>query len=142
MCGILGFNWQDEQLAKSLAKLLKHRGPDDSGVYTSDKVSLGHTRLSIIDLSKKGKQPVHNLGKDLWITFNGEIFNFPEIKKELELKGYEFKSKTDTEVLLLGYQEWGYKVLDKLNGQFAFCIYDKKKNKLFLARDRIGINPL
>ncbi len=142
MCGILGFNWEDEKLVNKLGNLLNHRGPDQEGYYTDEGISLGHKRLSIIDLSEKGRQPMSNSDKTIWITYNGEIFNFQEIKKELEAKGYHFKSKTDTEVIIYGYQEYGTKILEKLNGQFAFCIYDKKKKKLFLARDRIGINPL
>lgn len=142
MCGIAGFNWEDQKLINNLNKLLKHRGPDSSGIYIDKNISLGHTRLSILDLSKKGNQPMLNQEKNLIITYNGEIFNFIEIKKELENKGYKFKSNTDTEVLLLGYQEYGINILNKLDGQFAFCIYDKDKEKLFLARDRIGINPL
>lgn len=140
MCGIIGFNWNDEKLILKLTNLLKHRGPDSRGLYVDNNVSLGHTRLSIIDLSKKGKQPMFY--KNLIITFNGEIFNFEEIKDDLKNKGYTFKSKTDTEVILLGYQEYKEKILEKLNGQFAFCIYDKKEKIFFLARDRIGINPL
>lgn len=142
MCGILGFNWKDEVLAKNIGKLLRHRGPDGEGYLIEDNLSLGHRRLSIIDLSEKGKQPMCDERKRYWITYNGEIFNFKEIRNDLLGKGYTFKSKTDTEVLLLGYQEYGAKILEKLNGQFAFCIYDKQDQTLFLARDRIGINPL
>jgi asparagine synthase (glutamine-hydrolysing) len=142
MCGILGFNWRDEHLVLKLNKLLNHRGPEDSGEYSDEYVTLGHTRLSILDLTENGKQPMMNEKETIILTFNGEIFNYQEIKKELEKKGYKFKSKTDTEVLLLGYEEYGIKILDKLNGQFAFCIYDTIKKKLILARDRIGINPL
>lgn len=140
MCGILGFNWKDLSLAKDLGQSFDHRGPDMEGYYADDSVSLGHKRLSIIDLSVKGKQPLHNHDKSLFITFNGEIFNYKELKKELP--DYEYKTTTDTEVILAAYEKWGVKCLDKLNGQFAFCIYDKNKQKLFLARDRIGINPL
>ncbi len=142
MCGIIGFNWNDLLRVKKLAALVNHRGPDQEGAYTDKNVSLGHKRLSIIDLSEKGKQPMSSSDQTIWITYNGEIFNFQEIKKELISKGYKFKSKTDTEVIIEGYKEYGTKILDKLNGQFAFCIYDKKKEQLFLARDRIGINPL
>jgi asparagine synthase (glutamine-hydrolysing) len=142
MCGIIGFNWKDENLLKNSLKLLNHRGPDASDYLSDNLISLGHTRLSIIDLSEKGSQPMCNEDGSIWITFNGEIFNFKDIKADLIKKGHVFKSETDTEVLIHGYEEYGYKLLDKLNGQFAFCIYDKKKKQLFLARDRIGINPL
>ncbi len=142
MCGILGFNFKDEGLARELADLIKHRGPDQGGFYFDDNLSLGHRRLSILDLSEKGKQPMTIDGEDFIIVFNGEIFNYLEIKDDLLKKGHSFYSKTDTEVLLRGYKEYGYKILDKLNGQFAFSIYDKRKKELFLARDRVGINPL
>ena len=138
MCGINGFNWSDKKLIKQINNIVKHRGPDDSGTFTDSAVSLGHSRLAIIDISKKGKQPMkrHNY----IITFNGEIYNYKEIKKEL--KEYKFKSNTDTEVILYAYDKWKEKCLEKFNGMFAFCIYDIKKKELFLARDRFGIKPL
>lgn len=142
MCGIFGFNWQDKILSKKLVKLLKHRGPDGFGIYQENSLTLGHTRLAIIDLTQKGKQPMSNEDQSVLLTFNGEIFNYTEIRTELIRKGHIFKSDTDTEVIIHGYEEYGEKILDKLNGQFAFCIYDKHKQQLFLARDRIGINPL
>lgn len=142
MCGILGFNWKNKSLGEKLGSLLKHRGPDDEGIYLDKNLTLCHRRLSIIDLSKKAKQPMIDKTKNYIISYNGEIFNYLEIKNDLELKGYYFKSKSDTEVLLNGYIEYGEKILQKINGQFAFCIYNKKNKKLFLARDRIGINPL
>ncbi|MBW3019690.1 asparagine synthase (glutamine-hydrolyzing), partial [Candidatus Woesearchaeota archaeon] len=142
MCGIFGFNWKNEQNASEISNLLKHRGPDGEGFLFEDNLTLGHRRLSIIDLSELGKQPMCNEDETIWITFNGEIFNFQEIKKDLIEKGHVFRSKTDTEVIIHGYEEYGTDILKKLNGQFAFCIYDKKKEELFLARDRIGINPL
>ena len=142
MCGIIGFNWNDKKLAKELGQLIQHRGPDGEGYYSDSGVTLGHRRLSIIDLSENGKQPMTNEDETIFITFNGEIFNFKEIREELEEKGHTFISKTDTEVIVHGYEEYGTKILDKLNGQFAFAIYDKKKQEIFLARDRIGINPL
>ena len=142
MCGILGFNWNDEKLGRKLGQLIKHRGPDGEGYYSDERVTLGHRRLSIIDLSERGKQPMSNEDGTVWITYNGEVFNFKELRSELLEKGHKFASDTDTEVIVHGYEEYGVKILDKLNGQFAFCIYDTKKKELFLARDRIGINPL
>jgi asparagine synthase (glutamine-hydrolysing) len=142
MCGILGFNWEDEKKVRTLAELLRHRGPEQEGFHVTDGVSIGHKRLKIIDLSEKGRQPLYNEDGSVCVTFNGEIFNFPEIKKELEKQGHRFTSHTDTEVLVHGYEQWGTDLLERLNGQFAFCIFDKKKNLFFLARDRLGIKPL
>ncbi|MBS3175830.1 asparagine synthase (glutamine-hydrolyzing) [Candidatus Woesearchaeota archaeon] len=142
MCGILGFNWNDRRLCENLAKCLDHLGPDQDGIYTDKSISLGHRRLSIVDLSPSGRQPMSNKEKDICIVYNGEIFNYKEIKAELKKKGYTFSSQTDTEVLIHSYAEYGEGMLNRLNGQFAFCIYDKKKQQLFLARDRLGINPL
>lgn len=142
MCGILGFNWKDEDLAKKLASSIKHRGPDQDGFYFCDNLSLAHRRLSIIDLSEKGRQPMTDDNGELTIVFNGEIFNYKDIKSDLESKGHKFISQSDTEVLLLGYKEYGKDVLRMLDGQFAFVVFDKKAETLFLARDRAGINPL
>jgi asparagine synthase (glutamine-hydrolysing) len=142
MCGILGFNWDNRELAKKMLHIMEHRGPDDSGLYTDNFVSLGHRRLSIIDLSPKGKQPMCNEDETIWITFNGEIYNFKPIKEELERKGHKFNSDSDTEAIIHAYEEYGPKCLDKFNGMFAFCIYDSKKKQLFLARDRMGKKPL
>ncbi len=139
MCGIIGFDWKDEELLKESRDLISHRGPDDCGDYFSDGVSLGHRRLSIIDLSKRAKQPMKLLGRYV-VVYNGEIYNYKEIKKEL--KEYDFKTRSDTEVLVYAYDKWGKYFLNKLNGMFAFCIYDKKKGEFFLARDRFGIKPL
>ncbi len=142
MCGIVGFNWQDHQHIQLLASMLNHRGPEQDGYHVDDGVSIGHKRLKIIDLSEQGRQPIYNEDKTVCVTFNGEIFNFEGIKKELEKSGHIFKSHTDTEVLVHGYEQWGTGLLEKLNGQFAFCIFDRKKNQFFLARDRFGIKPL
>ena len=142
MCGITGFNWNNKELITKITNSLAHRGPEYQGSYTDKNLSLGHRRLSILDLSDAGKQPMSNSDKSLQIVFNGEIFNYKEIKKDLLKKGYSFKSNSDTEVLINGYQEYGKKILNKINGQFSFAIYDKTKNKLFLARDQLGINPL
>lgn len=142
MCGICGFNWDNKNLIIKINKSLRHRGPDDSGYYINDNISIGHSRLSIIDLSEKGKQPIHNENNSVWISFNGEIYNYKEIKVELEKKGHAFYTNTDTEVIIHAYEEYGYACLNLLNGQFAFCIYDQDKEELFLARDRFGIKPL
>ncbi len=140
MCGICGFNWDDKKLIKLMTNTIKHRGPDDKGHYTDKNVSLGHRRLSIIDLSKNGKNPLPNENSDSFIIFNGEIYNFQEIKNNLTK--HKFRSNTDTEVILHAYEEYGEECLKKFNGMFAFCIYDSKKKILFIARDRLGIKPL
>jgi asparagine synthase (glutamine-hydrolysing) len=140
MCGIAGFNWKDQSTIEAMAEAMKHRGPDDRGSYLDDGVSLGHTRLSILDLSQKGHQPMR-FG-NLVIVFNGEIYNFQEIRAELEPQGYKFLSGTDTEVILAAYHRWGEKCVEKFNGMWAFCIYDENKQTLFLSRDRFGIKPV
>jgi len=123
---------------------LRHRGPDDSGTWLSPdgRVGLGHTRLSIIDLSLAGHQPMSDAGQKLWIVFNGEIYNFQEIRKELEDLGCAFSSHTDTEVILEAYKQWGLDCLRRFNGMFAFALYDQPQRRLVLARDRIGKKPL
>lgn len=142
MCGICGFNWEDKSLLKRMNDLLVHRGPDAEGTYSDGKISFGHRRLSIIDLSPAGKQPMSNEDNTIWITFNGEIYNFQELRKELEKQGHSFSSNTDTETIIHGYEEWGEKILQKLNGMFAFALWDSKTETLFLARDRLGVKPL
>ena len=140
MCGIVGFNFSNKIIVKKMTNFLKHRGPDGEGFYIDENVSLGHRRLSIIDLSVKGNQPMSY--KDYIIVYNGEIYNFLELKKELILKGHKFISDSDTEVILHSYEEWGSKCVNYFNGMWAFCIYDKKKEEFFLSRDRFGIKPL
>lgn len=140
MCGIAGFNWTSQEAVEKMTDTLRHRGPDDRGVYLDTNISLGHTRLSIIDLSPKGHQPMKF--EDLVLVYNGEIYNFKELRKQLESKGYQFNSGTDTEVLLHSYHLWGPSCAEKFDGMWAFCIYDKKKNILFLSRDRFGIKPV
>ena len=149
MCSIAGFaaDFKDEKLIESMNNYLSHRGLDDSGIYISkDKsngfVHLSHNRLSILDISKNSSQPFISECKNYIVVYNGEIYNFKEIKKELVKRGYKFVSNGDTEVLLYAYKEWGRKALDKFIGMFAFCIFDKVKNILFLARDRAGVKPL
>lgn len=144
MCGINGFSWSDENLVAEMNDAIRHRGPDDEGVYVDDEVSLGHVRLAIIDLSPKGHQPMkyEKDGREAWIIYNGEIYNFREIRSELENHGYSFNSNTDTEVILAAYLEWGPECVERFNGMWVFAIYDKSKNILFLSRDRFGIKPL
>lgn len=147
MCGIAGiYNFNNSKTVKEseLAKMrdtLIHRGPDDAGFYVSPdkKVGFGTRRLKIIDLSEAGHMPM-NAGS-AWITYNGEIYNFKELRAELAKKGYEFKSKTDTEVILNSYLEYGFDCVKKFNGMFAFAIWDEKKQVLFAARDHVGIKP-
>lgn len=143
MCGICGYyGIKDNTTIKIMTKILEHRGPDNFGYFSDGKVSLGHRRLSIIDLSEKGKQPMSNEDGTIWITYNGEIYNFQELRSELEEKGHKFNSNTDTEVIIHAYEEYGKDCLQRFNGMFAFCIYDSNKKKLFLARDRLGKKPL
>ena len=141
MCGICGFNWDNKLKLKEMMDLLKHRGPDDEGYYTDSHASIGIRRLSIIDLIT-GHQPQHNEKEDLWIVFNGEIYNFKDLRTDLEGKGHTFYTKSDTEVIIHSYEEWGEDCVKKLRGQFAFCIFDSTKNILFLARDHMGLKPL
>lgn len=142
MCGIIGYAGFTKKIPLGRAiERIRHRGPDDNGTEYFEGVALGNVRLSIIDLSSKGHQPMFNHDRSLCITFNGELYNFKEIKKLLENK-YKFKSNSDTEVIIYAYQEWGVKCLEKLNGMFAFVIYDIKKKLLFGARDRLGQKPL
>ncbi|WP_405570599.1 asparagine synthase (glutamine-hydrolyzing) [Winogradskyella sp. Asnod2-B02-A] len=147
MCGISGFyncNLSPDNKADILRRMLtriKHRGPDESGIYLAKKVGLGSVRLSIVDLAT-GTMPLSNADKSLWIVFNGEIFNHIELREELLAKNHSFKTQSDTEVIVHLYQEYGPEFLNKLNGQFAIAIWDKNKQELFLARDRVGIRPL
>lgn len=147
MCGIAGIVFKDDsfinnQFIVDATSRIHSRGPDNQGVYCNENVHLGHRRLSIIDTSAAAHQPMTDPSGNFTIIFNGEIFNFKFIKKELEEKGYEFHTTGDTEVLLYAYMEWREKCVDKLNGFFSFCIYDKAEKNLFIARDRIGIKPL
>ena len=144
MCGIVGFiNQTDnkEEIIQTMSSKIKHRGPDDEGFYINDNIALAHQRLSIIDLTN-GKQPMFNEDKTKVLIFNGEIYNFKELKKILIKDGYKFKTKSDTEVILHGYKKWGKNLPKKLRGMFAFAIWDINKKELFLARDGFGIKPL
>ena len=151
MCGIAGFfnlsssNFKvDENLLNAMQESLAHRGPDGFGVWKSDEhqIGLAHRRLSIIDLSDAGIQPMFDKEKTVGICFNGEIYNHLELRKQLEKRGYNYFSKTDTETLIYAYKEWGIDFLDKIEGMFAFALFDLQKNELYLVRDRIGIKPL
>jgi asparagine synthase (glutamine-hydrolysing) len=144
MCGISGFNFNNSSLITSMNTQLIHRGPDSQKIFLDNRVSLGHTRLSILDLSSNADQPFqysHN-GYEIVIVFNGEIYNYIEIKNQLIEKGYFFKSNSDTEVILASYIEWGEQCVNLFNGMWSFCIYDKNKEILFLSRDRLGVKPL
>lgn len=147
MCGIVGivsFEHQavDNERIMQMMRTLKHRGPDDEGIHTCDNVGLGHVRLSILDLTSSGHQPMHDESGRYTIILNGEIYNYIELKALLEEKGIQFFSNSDTEVLLKGYIHFGKAVLDHLNGMFAFAIYDSEQKELFLVRDRFGVKPL
>ena len=141
MCAINGFNFRDENLISKMNAVTHHRGPDGTGIFMGEGVSLGHNRLSIIDLSDSASQPMQSDDGNLVIVFNGEIYNFADIKKELG-DFYKFRTASDTEVILAAYQKWGAKCVKKFNGIFAFAVWDKSKRELFLARDPIGVKPL
>lgn len=145
MCGFIGFTGvcpdRDRVLGEMLDKI-KHRGPDAEGRYTDENIALGHRRLSIIDVSDAGNQPLYSEDGSLVLVFNGEIYNYKSIREELIKKGCHFSTQTDSEVLIYGYREYGEKLLDKLRGMFAFVIWDKKKKTIFGARDFFGIKPL
>ena len=146
MCGICGiYNLDgrpvDRNLLARMNSTLAHRGPDDEGYYVDESIGLGHRRLSIIDLNT-GRQPIFNEDGTKVIIFNGEIYNFSDIKKELEKAGHQFRTKTDTEVIVHGYEQWGTDCVSHLRGMFAFAIWDKRKKSVFLARDRLGKKPL
>ncbi len=147
MCGIVGIvnpaggGPVEAGVLRCMLGTIRHRGPDEFGIYRDDHAGLGSARLSIIDLSG-GSQPIGNEDGRLWIVFNGEIFNYPELRSELEARGHRFSTHTDTEVILHLYEDFGPECLGRLNGQFAIAIWDKDKRELFLARDRLGIRPL
>ncbi len=148
MCGIVGIasttSITDPDILLAMRDAMTHRGPDDAGIWWSPngRVGLAHRRLSIIDLSPLGHQPMSDPSGRLWVTFNGEIYNYRRLRRELEVKGHGFRSASDTEVLLAAYSEWGLNCLERLNGMFAFAIYDGAARRLFLARDRAGEKPL
>lgn len=143
ICGIVNFNNKpvDESSIRKMMSEIKHRGPDDNGVYIKDNIGFGFNRLSILDLSVSGHQPMFDESGRYVIIFNGEIYNYLEIKEELLKKGYKFKSNGDSEVLLYSYIEWGKDCLNKFNGMFAFAIWDTVEKEMFIARDRFGVKP-
>jgi len=148
MCGVIGLvsktYIEDRRWLIAGSKIISHRGPDDVGEWWSADgcVGLGHRRLSIIDLSETGHQPMSDLSGMFWIVFNGEIYNYRELRDELTANGIVFQSKSDTEVILAAYKEWGTECLSRLNGMFVFAIYDKHRRRLFIGRDRVGEKPL
>lgn len=146
MCGFVGYTHveikDDGQIIRKMTDAISHRGPDSDGVFSDETLSLGFRRLSIIDLTEVGKQPMFNENEDIVLVFNGEVYNYQSIREELVAKGHTFHSHTDSEVILHGYEEYGVKILDRLRGMFAFSIWDMKKKKLFIARDYFGIKPL
>ncbi len=148
MCGIVGKLYLDGQqpvdpnLVQEMMDIIAHRGPDGEGKHVNGPVGLGHRRLSIIDLRPTGAQPMSNEDGTVWIVFNGEIYNFPELRAELLARGHVFRSTTDTEVIVHLYEELGSECVKRLRGMFAFAIWDQKQRTLFLARDRVGIKPL
>lgn len=145
MCGFVGFtNTKDNsnRIIEDMMDKIRHRGPDSGGKYTDEDIALGFRRLSIIDITESGDQPIYNEDRSKVLLFNGEIYNFKSIREELVAKGHIFTTKTDSEVLLHGYEEYGEKLLDKLRGMFAFVIWDTKTKELFGARDFFGIKPL
>ena len=148
MCAIAGYfrmnpaaTLPGDELIRRMVRIMRHRGPDESGAYLDDTCVLGLARLSIIDLSC-GSQPLCNEDGTLWITYNGELFNYVELRQELQNLGHRFRTKSDTEVVLHAYEQWGADCLRRFNGQFAFAVYHQRAKRLFLARDRLGIRPL
>lgn len=146
MCGIVGVIGRAESVNKSdferMLDEIRHRGPDGSGIYFHNSIALGHVRLSIIDVSNRASQPMVSFDENFIITYNGELYNFKEIRKTLESLGYKFRTTSDTEVVLYAYMEWGKECVDRFNGMFAFAILNKKDETVFLARDRYGVKPL
>jgi asparagine synthase (glutamine-hydrolysing) len=143
MCGIVGtIRVGDRSLVEQMAAVIAYRGPDDSGLYEDGDVCLGHRRLSILDLSAAGHQPMESDDGRLVIAYNGEVYNFRELRAELEAQGYSFHTGTDTEVILSAYRAWGVEALGRLEGMFAFALWDRRRGEMLLARDRLGMKPL
>ena len=141
ICGLVGFK-DPRSSVEYMLTWLKHRGPDNEGLWTNDMVGLGHTRLSIIDLSPTGNQPMTNEDDTVFLVANGEIYNCHELRRNLEERGHRFRSRSDNEVLLHLYEEEGESFLPRLNGMVALAIWDARRQRLLLARDRLGIKPL
>jgi len=146
MCGINGvFNYDSvntvEKRVKSMNDLTDHRGPDYSNIYRDENICFGHNRLAIIDLDEKSNQPFKSNDGNIILVYNGEIYNFKELKKELS-NNYKFKTKSDTEVVVAAFKEWGIGMLERFNGMFSFALWDKESEKFYLCRDRLGIKPL
>lgn len=145
MCGFVGFTNHIDNSNRVLGEMMdkiKHRGPDSEGRYIDEDIAIGFHRLSIIDISASGDQPIYNEDKSMVLFFNGEIYNYRDIRTELVEKGHAFRTNTDSEVLVHGFEEYGEKLLDKLRGMFAFVIWNKDTRELFGARDFFGIKPL
>ena len=142
MCGIAGIiGNNNENITRAMLEATKHRGPDDSGIYSNEHCSIGLNRLSIIDLSHAAHQPMSSPDGRYTIVYNGEIYNFKTIRQELLKLGHQFRSQSDTEVLLVGYSAYGQEILQKIRGMFAFLIWDNQTNSAFGARDHLGIKP-
>src|SRR4051794_6355650 len=148
MCGIAGKYYYgsdrevEPRLLEKMADTMSHRGPDDQGVYRGKKVALSHRRLSILDLSPAGHQPMCNEDGTIWVVFNGEIYNYKSLRAELRAKGHTFHSNTDTEVIVHAYEEYSLDCVKHFEGMFAFGIWDEPRRRLLLARDHFGIKPL
>jgi asparagine synthase (glutamine-hydrolysing) len=142
MCGIAGFTGEHRGLIQKMTDVLAHRGPDQQGVHCGKGISLGHRRLSILDVSEHGRQPMHSPDGTVHLVFNGEIYNYPELRPQFEKKGYRFQGHSDTEAILAAYQEYGLDAVHHLRGMFAFALWDDRIKRLWLVRDRIGIKPL
>ena len=147
MCGIAGrFNFDrgqsvDPVQLAAMTTIVAHRGPDGDGFYFGEGVGLGHRRLSIIDLAT-GDQPLANEDGTVWVVFNGEIYNFADVRTELEAFGHHFRSHSDTEVIVHAYEQWGDDAVERFRGMFAFALWDARKRRLLLVRDRLGVKPL
>ena len=146
MCGIAGLVRRQGESAtpaevRRMCETIVHRGPDDEGIYTRGRAGLGMRRLSIIDVAG-GRQPIHNEDAGIWVVFNGEIYNFPEVRKDLESRGHQFYTHSDTEVIVHLYEEMGADCVKALRGMFAIALYDERRDSLLLARDRLGKKPL
>jgi len=145
MCGIAGIYAQDGTVEKDMlsrmSSAIAHRGPDGEGFYYDEKIGLAHRRLSIIDITENAAQPMKNISSDIVLVYNGEIYNYIELKSELKDKGHTFRSESDTEVIIHAYEEWGFECLNRFNGMWAFALYDRREDLLFCSRDRFGVKP-